>query len=111
MRSTRSDSASPDGSPTAVSPEEDARAQRVAEAAASLIPGGPSSSDPRPARVEFDGIKPNGADMDILDVLEGEENETAMGQGMTSLQRAMDQYYSEFSGTRAADTQRPGTAA
>eukprot|EP01043_Picozoa_sp_COSAG02_P085451 COSAG02_NODE_23094_length_730_cov_1.172742_1_plen_158_part_00 len=79
VRSTRSDSASP------VSAEEDARAQRVAEAAASLV----SSSDPRPTRVEFEGIKPNGADMDLLD----EMDESAVGSKLSAVQKAMDTYY------------------
>lgn len=90
VRSTRSDSASP------VSAEEDARAQRVAEAAASLLPtssgGATQHSDPRPTRVEFEGIKPNGADMDMLEDM---DDESAMGNRMSSLQKAMDEFYSE----------------
>ena len=82
VRSTRSDSASP------VSAEEDARAQRVAEAAASLV----SSSDPRPTRVEFEGIKPNGEDMDLLDDID----ESALGSKLSAVQKAMDAYYSEW---------------
>ena len=89
VRSTRSVSASPDGSPVAVSAEEDARAQRVAEAAATLLPG----SSVRPA-LEFDGIKPNSVDMDELESMENEE-ESAMDSRMSSLQKAMDEYYSK----------------
>jgi hypothetical protein len=42
--------------------------------------------------VEFEGIKPNGADMDMLEDM---DDESAMGNRMSSLQKAMDEYYSE----------------
>ena len=51
-----------DGASSRTEVEEDARAERIASAAASLLPphsddpGGPGSDDPRPSRVEFKGL-------------------------------------------------------